>query len=113
VPVARFACMFELSPGPQLVAELTAAAQRPASMAELIDQIAAWERVTSWVSAMQAQAVATFTKARTAQDRREGAPSDQAGRFAIEEVALARRVSTAAAGAVSASPRGWWTTIPP
>ena len=92
--------MFDSVPSAELVAELSAAAaEPPGPMPQLIDQIAAWERVASWVAAMQADVVATFAAAREMQDRHEGAPSDQAGRYAVDEIALARRVSTTAAAA--------------
>ena len=95
--------MFDQEPSVGLVAQLVAAAEDPTgSKGGLIDQVAGWERVQAWAAAMQAKAAATFCAARTMQDRAEGVPVSHAGRYAVEEIALARRVSTTAgAGTVA------------
>lgn len=66
--------------------------------ARLLDEIAAWERVIAHAHARQAVAVASFAEERTRLDKQAGAPSSLAGKYAAEEVALARRVSPTTAG---------------
>ncbi len=63
----------------------------------LIDEIAAWERVIARAHARQSMAIARFTEQRIREDRTAGAWSSQAGKYAAEEVALARRVSPSTA----------------
>jgi hypothetical protein len=63
----------------------------------LIDEIAAWERLIARAHARQSMAIAKFTEQRIREDRQAGAWSSQAGKYAAEEVALARRVSPSTA----------------
>ncbi len=67
------------------------------SAAQLIDEIAAWERVIARAHARQSMAIAAFTEQRIREDRQAGALTSEAGKYAAEEVALARRVSPSTA----------------
>ena len=96
--------MFDASPSALLVGELCEAAEHGCSMAELIHRIAGWERVLHWAQGMQAREVAAFASGRIRQDQALGAPVAEAGRYAAEELALARRVSPMAAASRSGSP---------
>lgn len=79
------------------------ARQRDVSVADLsgvseagaIDRIGDLERLISALQARQLLEVVAYTTRRRRADLADGAPSDQAGRRAATEVAMARRVSTA------------------
>lgn len=65
------------------------------SDAGAIDRIADLERLINALQARQLLEIVAYTTRRRRADIANGAPSDQAGRRAATEVALARRVSTA------------------
>jgi hypothetical protein len=89
--------MFEERPSAELVGELSEAAAHGCSLAERVHRIGAWERVLHWARAMQALEVAALASGRIELDEAAGAPPAEAGKYVAEEVALARRVSPAAA----------------
>lgn len=79
-------------------AELFGGGAVPGTADAKVDRIAAWERVIAHAHARQALVIADFASQRACEDRAAGVTSAEAGKYAAEEVALARRVSPAAAG---------------
>ena len=73
-----------------VVADLSAVSDTDA-----IDRIADLERLINALQARQLLEIVAYATRRRRADLADGAPSDQAGRRATTEVALARRVSTA------------------
>lgn len=78
--------------------ELFGGAELPRTAESQIERIAAWERVIAHAHAQQARVIAGFVSQRAAEDRAAGVCSSDAGKYAAEEVALARRVSPTSAG---------------
>lgn len=84
--------MFDQKYGEDMT-HLFAGAKAPASAAEQIDRIALWERVITHAQAQQAQVIAAYASRRADEDHAAGAFDSEAGKYAAEEIALARRVS--------------------
>jgi hypothetical protein len=63
------------------------------SMGERVEQIAGLDRLIASLQARQLVAVNGFVEARRDLDLADGAPVDSAGKHAVREIALARRVS--------------------
>ena len=114
--------MFDRTPDAQLVADLVRAQETAPEMdagaaaTDLIEQLAAWERVAAWVESQRLDTMRRFAAARTEADRELTAadvpqtPSaqaalrrlraslaEQAGRYAAEEIALALNLSPTSA----------------
>jgi Domain of unknown function (DUF222) len=66
---------------------------KPVSMGNRVEQIAGLDRLIASLQARQLVAVNGFVEARRDLDLAEGAPVESAGKHAVREIALARRVS--------------------
>lgn len=110
--------MFDRCPDAQLVADLVRAQEAPpefdadAAAVDLIDQLTAWDRVVSWAESQRLATMRRFHAARVDADeqwvpdpdvqtpsqiasirRLQADMSEQAGKFAAEEIALALNLS--------------------
>ncbi|MCW2569298.1 MAG: hypothetical protein JWN54_3395 [Mycobacterium sp.] len=86
----------EAAPGPALAARLAAMTLRGIPTGELIDVIAAWERLKCWAEAAQAAAITEFAHRRPGVD--PPARSSSIDEFAADEIGAALTLSRGTAG---------------